>query len=130
MGDRCYMQIKCRKQDVPVFEEIGFQVDDSEVNGESVHMFEEEANYAHSGDMPTDIPWTGSSGAGGSYGPSEYACDGKELVEVECGYHSGYVIGWDHKLNEPLDGDLAHLRHFTDVCERAEAMLAGKEVAA
>ena len=83
----------------------------------------------NSGNLPTNIPWTGSSGCGGSYGPSEYACDGKELAEIECGFEGGAVVRWDYTLNEPNPESLGHIRHYIDVLERANEALVVTEVA-
>ena len=93
MGDRCYFEIKCRKQDTKPFEELGFTAQDWQ-EGEplgAATMIDEEANYAHYDALPTNIPWTGTNAAGGNYGQCNHACDGQEYVSVETGHMGGYV---------------------------------------
>lgn len=95
MGDRCHMTVYCRPQDVPRFEELGFtaQIDPIPPDATEVEMIDEEANYAHFGDLPTDIPYHGWHHEGGDYGPAEFACDGTTYAEWETGHGiSGYVF--------------------------------------
>ena len=125
MSDRCYMQVACRRQDAQRFTDIGFEPHTKQgPDSPSITMIDEEADYGHDGELPDDVPWVGKSSPGGNYGASRYACDGKELVEVESGFNNyGYVVEWDTTLNEPVDSSLAEIRHFMDVRERAREML-------
>jgi hypothetical protein len=96
MGDRCHMTIFCRPQDTARFEELGFtaQTDEPDDDG-TVEMLDEEANYAHHGVLPTDIPWTGSHNEGGDYGPAELHCLGDGIVhEWQCAtqMRDGYIF--------------------------------------
>ena len=65
MGDRCYMELTCRKTDKTRFEEIGFTT-----QGESyefpncLEMVDYAANYAHAEDMPKDLVYFGSHEGG------------------------------------------------------------------
>src|ERR1051325_8192342 len=98
MGDRCYMEVTCRRKDVKCFEDLGFAMQDwnnENPDSPTVVMVDEEANYAHSGRMPTNIPYHGHNGAGGCYGESAFACDGERFAEVEAGHDGGYVVAWD-----------------------------------
>ena len=101
MSDRCYMEITCRKQDVARFEKLGFKILDNgnlegcvladlglgtlneDKDSGLVSMHDEQANYGHSGQLPTDIPYIGGHGPGGEYGPCRFACDGRKYMEVE-----------------------------------------------
>ena len=122
MGDRCYMEVYCRRCDVARFEDLGF-VDEGD-EGEGVRMVDEEANFAHSGHMPTDIPWHGHSSDGADYGAASYACDGQQLHEVPEGHgNTGLVFTWDEKTNGPLEADVQRVRAYIAVLAKASALL-------
>ena len=84
MGDRCYMKLECRRQDAPRFEALGFYIEEDESKADVATMVDEGANYAHSGDMPEDIPYYGWHDTGGGYEACVFACDGKKLAEATC----------------------------------------------
>ena len=87
------MNVTCRREDQGQFEELGFCLAfEQDPNRAIVEMEIDEANYAFSGLMPTEIPYYGYHSSGGSYGPHEFVCDGKELLEVETGHGKGYCI--------------------------------------
>ncbi len=46
MGDRAYVRITCRREDVDRFEQLGFVEDDAE-SDIAMSMVDSEANYAH-----------------------------------------------------------------------------------
>lgn len=103
MGDRCYMTVWCRPQDVTRFTEIGFNLQEHTAGSFSEEMVDEEANYAHHGDMPADIPYHGWHASGGDYGPMDFACTGHEFDEWEAGHgNNGYVFA-----NEPGESNAA-----------------------
>ena len=59
MGDRCYMQVTCRRKDVEEFESIDFTMQDwnnENPDSPTVVMVDEEANHGHCDEMPTNIP--------------------------------------------------------------------------
>ena len=92
MSDRCYMEVSCRRQGVARFEALGFRVlDEDKVSG-LVRMHDEQANYGHSGELPTDTPYIGEHGPGGEYGPCRFACDGKKYLEVEASQDGDPVV--------------------------------------
>jgi len=121
MGDRCYMTVWCRPQDVATFTAIGF-IEEKRTEF-YVHMVDEQANYAHSGDMPTDIPYTASHASGGDYGSAMLACDGERLVEIETGHSGGVVMAVDAD-GEIDDDDLRYVRKFYVTYNRAEKLVA------
>lgn len=130
MGDRCYMTLTCRRQDAPRFEALGFHPefansddDDPQDPLAPVKLVDEEANYAHHGNLPTDVPWVGHSANGDSYGPSDYACDGRRLLDVATGEEGGYVVGWDIRKNQPNRKDLAAIRRFIAHEKRVNRLL-------
>lgn len=83
MGDRCYMEIKCRRLDVQRFIDAGFHYAPSDDDGVIATMCEEERNFGDTDSLPRDIPYTGFHDAGDEYAGSVFACDGVEFVEIE-----------------------------------------------
>jgi hypothetical protein len=132
MGDRCYVQLICRKEDAPRFEAIAFNLQDENAGPGLVEMTDHERNggTCYGEDWPTDIPYTGSAGNGDQYDGCEFACDGKEYREVSTGIQGGYLVEWDAKLNEPGDRSLAAIRLYHDVNERACELLGMRDPAA
>jgi hypothetical protein len=127
MGDRCYMQITCRRQDQERFSALGFTAqdwDNPEPDSPLVVMVDEEANYAHSGELPGDIPYYGFNGAGGNYGDGVCACDGKQLAEQETGHDGGFVVEWDDTRNRPSPQSLRAVRRYLAVYHKVQASFA------
>ena len=121
MGDRCHMRITCRRQDQPLFEEIGFHLDfDQTPDSPLIEMVDEEANYAHYDEMPTNLPYSGHNGAGGTYGECSFACDGRRYAEVETGFGSGFVVQWDK--NRPTTESLRAIRRYLAVQAKVQKM--------
>ena len=87
-------------------------------------MVDEEANYAHSGDLPTDILYHGFNGPGGNYGDGAVVCDGRCLAEVETGHDGGFVIVWDEARGHPTAESLRRIRRYVTVRKNAEALFA------
>jgi len=123
MGDRCYMSVTCRRQDLARFEKLGFQIEPVEdQNTPVIEMVDEEANYAHTDEMPTDIPYTAEYGAGGNYGEGKIACDGKVLAEVAA-WNEDFVVSWDFKQSRPAKHSLKDIRQFIRVKQRVDRIL-------
>jgi hypothetical protein len=74
------------------FEELGFSLDADQKPAPVVEMFQEEADYAHEGELPTDIPFYGWHGSGGDYGSCGFACDGARLCYVEMLQNGGPAV--------------------------------------
>ncbi len=121
MGDRCYLSVTCRKQDKKRFEELGFYQEFEAPDRPIIEMVEEEANYAHAGQMPTDIPYTAWHGAGSNYGDDKLACDGKEFAEVAAN-NDGFVLAWDYEIQQPTPQSVERIRHYLALHQRVEAM--------
>ena len=118
MGDRCYMSVTCRREDKARFKELGFQLEfDEDKNNPVIEMIEEEANYAHYDEMPTDIPYYGSNAAGSDYGPFNMVCDGKDLEEVPAST-DGFVVGWNYRLGLPKLKSILRIRRYLKVEQR------------
>jgi hypothetical protein len=106
------MSLVCRKEHQTVFEAIGFRLEEKRPDG-TVHMIDEQANYANDSDLRglagEGIPFHAENGPGGEYGDGRYACDGKRIVQVVCiqGGGPAVEVGED---GEP-DSDQMHRVH-------------------
>ena len=119
------MEITCRKQDQKKFEDLGFTAQDWDSlppDSALVVMVDEEANYAHCGELPSDIPYRGINGAGGEYGHGAFACDGRRFAELEIGHDGGFVIEWDESTRRPLAQSLKSIRRYLAVRKNVQAM--------
>lgn len=125
MGDRCYMEIHCRRQDAARFDDLGFvnQDEDAGPPDQTIHMVDEQANYAHYDTMPTDVPWLGSSGMGGSYNSTVWACDGKELHCHDVGEAGGFVIDWNYQTNHPAKDHVKRIRRYLKLKQKVQQLL-------
>ena len=132
MGDRCFMEVWCLRENAPLFEELGFteQPDaywlrtDAQQTPDSafVYMVDEEANYAHASNLPENVPYVAVFGSGSSYGPGEIVCDGERSVEVATGHEGGYVLNFD-EAGTPDPRDIEHIRDFLELKRRVEREL-------
>lgn len=113
MGDRCYMTVTCRRADMGLFEELGFTLNDygNEPTDPVVELNDQEANWAHSGELPRHVPFIGQHGSGDNYGPFLQACDGKDFVEVPGDEHA-FGIEWDYHEGEPTVKSVAAIRQY------------------
>ena len=123
MGDRCYMTLTCRPQDVEVFEAIGFGVEDDDLGPGAVEMVDEEANYANRSEMPTDRVYFGFHGAGDTYGPERFACDGEQSEWQICTSDGSLIVlvDEDDRCVTPIQMKL--LGRFLDIEARAKAAI-------
>jgi len=82
MGDYCRMTVYCLPQDTKPFEDLGFGKEGTDEDG-VVEMLDPQANHAHCGDLPTNIPWFGRHTEGEEYGPANLACLGDGEVHEQ-----------------------------------------------
>jgi len=123
MSDCCYVHVTCRRQDMERFEALGFHLEfESTSQSVIVELADEEANYAHTGELPTDIPYTAWNGKGSEYGDYKMACDGEEFVEVPAS-QDGFVVDWDYKTEQPTPQSLDIIRQYLAVHKRAAKFL-------
>lgn len=78
MGDRCYMKVYCLPQHAPLFEALGFLLDDAgpDEDDGTVELIDEERNYGDTDELPKTVPFRGWHDEGGDYGGGVFACDG------------------------------------------------------
>ncbi len=120
MSDTCYMEVMCLREHQKRFIVLGFHLDNETEN--VAIMVDFEANFAHFGKLPTDIPYTAFHSYGGDYGPHLIACDGKRQVEIP-GDREGFVIKWNHEENEPGSECMAKIREYLEVISSAQPLL-------
>jgi hypothetical protein len=116
------MQVTCRRQDIPVFDALGFHLDFEQApDCPIVELIDEEANYAHADQLPTDLPFTAWHGAGGNYGDGKIACDGNHYAEVSAN-QDGFVVRWDEASSQPTQESLAGIRDYLAVRQTVQEM--------
>jgi hypothetical protein len=118
------MSVKCRREDRQRFEAMGFQIawGESE-NSPVIEMVDEEANYAHYGKMPTDIPYYGTWSAGCEYGPGSLVCDGKDYEEVPAST-DGFVMLWSYRWGLPALKSILQVRRYVKLERKVEKLFA------
>ena len=86
---------------------------------------DEEANYGHSGNLPTDIPYHGFNRPGGNFGDGVCACDGQVFADVDTGHAGGFVVDWDEPRNRPFARSLKAIRRYLKTRKLVTEMFAG-----
>ncbi len=122
MGDRCYMSVTCRRQDQARFEVLGFQIEFADdKNAPVIEMIDEEANYGHCDEMPTDIPYYGAYAAGSNYGPGSVVCDGQDYAEVSASA-DGFVLPWNYRWGLPKLKSILRIRRYLKLERRVNKL--------
>lgn len=125
MGDRCYLTLRCRPQDVAVIEqEFGGATSTEPWEGYR-HLEFEDVNYGGSTELQRlcarNIPFEGNHTAGDDYGAAAFACADGDLVEVPVDACMNPVVStWE---GEPLPEDLALVRRYEALRKRVLAIL-------
>jgi hypothetical protein len=125
MGDRCYMQITCRKQDVQEFEDLGFTLEIEHADG-TVVVTDPEVNYGNTEDLPRHLPFTGWHGAGDCYGGMAFASDGERFAEVQTTHDDELCVLVNEVTGEPVPESVERMRHFLAVQRTAKTKLIAK----
>jgi hypothetical protein len=116
------MSVTCRRQDKERFEALGFQIGCGEdKHAPVIEMIDEKANYGHYDEMPTNVPYYGSYGAGSNYGPGRVACDGKEYEEVPAS-SDGFVVAWNYRSGLPQFKSILRIRRFVRLERRVQRL--------
>jgi hypothetical protein len=141
MGDRCWLQVSCRKSDLKKITEQFGGVSYGLPEDPEDHPFSEiiddektwmtgqidEINYGGLTDLEelaeAGIPFTGSSGTGGGYGPAVMACDGKTFFHMGASW-DGYPfveIGPNGELIPK--GVMQRIREYYLILDRAKRII-------
>jgi hypothetical protein len=122
MGDRCYMSVTCRRSDKDRFEKLGFRVEfEEDKNTPVIEMIDEEANYGHCDEMPTNIPYHGTYGAGSNYGPGSIVCDGRDYEDVPAS-SDGFVLAWNYRVGLPQLKSILRIRRYLKLERRVQRL--------
>ena len=131
MGDRCYMQLTCRTKDREVFEELGFHVETEWGDMDfpnCVEMVDYEANFAHTEDLPKDLVYFGTHGAGEGYGAEFFACDAQTYLEQASNDDGdGFIVSFDDDGN-PDPSNLEEVKTFITLWNNVRVMLAKRRL--
>jgi uncharacterized protein (DUF779 family) len=139
MGDRCYMQITLRKQDLEAhkeeFEELFTESFEPSPDG-SVGIYDAEANYSYGvsdryfGQLPRGVPFYGGHGRGDNYRPSQFATDGVTIRCAETSSDDGdeFAIEFNQETGEPNPGEVQRVKEFIEFRNKVKALVHGKEV--
>lgn len=132
MGDRCYMEIVCRPEDIPVFRaEIGDHFPDETVNDDPPTVIVHEANYAYAEELrrvaEKGVPFLGWHDGGGSYGPERFAATGGK-IDYAVTDHNGRVVVPVGENGIIDHSEIAAVFRFMRIEKQAaEALKSGKE---
>ena len=120
MGDRCYMEVRCLAKDKALFEELGFVSQDPE-GCVVIDMVDEEANYAHSSEMPTNVPWIAEADAGDEYSACASCCDGENSIEVS---RDGefIMVRFSPQLGQPYPKDVDAAKAYLECLKKVNKM--------
>jgi len=122
MGDCCYMSVTCRRQDKARFEALGFRTEfEEDKNTPVIEMVDEEANYGHCDELPTNIPYYGSYGPGSNYGPGSVVCDGRDYEDVPAS-SDGFVLAWNYRLGLPGLRSILRIRRYLKIERRMQKL--------
>ena len=129
MSDTCYMTVSCLRKHMDQFIVLGFHLDHyrEDDGSEVVELIDEDANYGHGNDLPTDIPYTAQHGSGCDYGAHLIACDGSRYSDIP-GSSDGFMIQWDDKTQQPSESSVEAIREYLAIVATAEAILNGQLV--
>jgi hypothetical protein len=141
MGDRTWLNLKCRKIDLARVTEIIDGPSREMIDGEYTDPFNEimeedgvaiegqiyEVNYGGMDHLEeiaeAKIPFAASHGVGGDYGPAVIACDGERLYQVPASYN-GYPYVEIGKDGEFIPGRaMQNIREYYLILEKAEKLI-------
>lgn len=135
MGDRCNLSLYVHEESLPkvraVFDEWS---DESLPDGDGiVTLGWTEINYGGAGELVSlcrkGVPFYGLMGAGETFGPSLFACDGIHNAEVDCNSSGVPQVGIDVDTGKPLPRDMEQVKMYLDLKKRARAKMTGGAIA-
>ncbi len=131
MGDRAYVRVTCRREDVERFAALGFVEDDSE-GDTAVSMVDDEANYAHYSALTTlakaGVVFFGWHDPGCEYDGSMFASDGMgEYHEALSTPNESLALVRVNPDGSVPEGDLDRVREYYAALARARTALGLEE---
>ena len=132
MGDRCYVSLTCREQDVSKFEELGFEREKwpSEGKEVGVAIVGQEMNYAATSELEelahAGIPFYGAHGSGDEYGEMLFAsAHGESLWISHCNYLPVVTVEPDLTISKE---DMEYVALYYRLEAAAKALIAAAHV--
>jgi hypothetical protein len=122
------MEIICRPADVMALQDL-FEQNDGIMQDGLASLACCEANWAYGiddksfGDLPQGIPFYGTHGSGGEYGPGQFCTDGVTFRYQQNNDHGLYCIRFDVKTREPNAQDIADVQSFMEFYERVHSIV-------
>ena len=77
MSDYHYVSATIRSCDLPIFEELGFEIEWDDSDNGIIEVYHTDMNWGPDGKMPKEIPWTGWSDGGNESRPFLMVSEGK-----------------------------------------------------
>lgn len=121
MGDSCYMSIRIRAADLPLFEALGFRKGDDCGEGKC-YAIDEERDYADVESLPRGVPYVGDHASGHSYPAGVFACDGISFAACDSDHDTAYPVA-RVDANGIMAGDLSACRLYWLVVASADKAL-------
>jgi hypothetical protein len=128
MGDRCWIQVTVRTQDVAVAANILDPSDDAESHDDgTTTLLDGEADYGWSTELQDlaerkHIPFVGCHGAGDEYGAQEFCSDGQTYHEIPEGPMVLALIHDDGAVEIDEDS-LGEIKEYAATLTRARKLL-------
>jgi len=135
MGDRCWVDLKCRKSDLTKISQHIWGEDDpfEDIYDETEQWIQGlilEVNYGAWTELSElaseGVPFIVQTGPGGDYGPGSQVSDGVTCAEVEAS-HNGYpVLEMGAEGVPKFDKEAGRIRNYYEILERAEKIIEGR----
>jgi len=126
MPDTFRAQLYCRNSDIELFEESGFEVEGVEIPDYPycVLMVDNLATITQIADLPTDVPYFGSTSAAYEFDATRFACDSQTFLEhnVSNGDDACFVVRFDEN-GDPVPDELDDIKKYIQHEKRAMHIL-------
>ena len=126
MPDTFRAELYCRKSDAELFEDTGFEVQELEIPDypHCVLMVDNLATITQIADLPTEVPYFGSTSAAYEFDATRFACDSQKYLEhnVSDGDDASFVVRFDHN-GDPLLDELHEIKAYIQHEKRAMHIL-------
>lgn len=136
MGDRCWIRVYLRKQDLEKFNEAtGWSTDYEELDDGDDGQFSleiSEVNYGGDDQLGmaagAGIRFHGQHGPGNCYGPGMFASDGHAISAIDLDLEGYVTVRYDPETGMPADeaGDKLRIKRFAVKLRQAKRFIKGK----
>lgn len=123
MGDRCYVQITCRKSDAHLFYDLGFVSAWGDCDVPNCVDLEDTERHPPTDDDEWPAPFVGWHGEGGEYGGFAFAFDGHRFLDLPITHDGDLFVRFDEAKGEPVADDIEECRVFSAFRTQVKALL-------